>query len=72
MFRNLIFLQDQRGNTPLHSAVNGSHADIINLLLQNKADTEIANNEGQVFRNIVSKFLFCINGVKFFKRFLIL
>ncbi|KAA0203326.1 hypothetical protein HAZT_HAZT007796 [Hyalella azteca] len=50
-------LQDQRGNTPLHSAVSGSHAEIINILLDNGADTSIPNHENMVFKHIVKDVL---------------
>ncbi len=42
----LLDKQDNQGNTPLHLAVHCSHANLVNLLLEHKANTVIKNNNG--------------------------
>ena len=53
--------QDQKGNTPLHAAVCGAQAEIINLLIDNKADTNITNEKGLLFTEQV---MFTVNYEK--------
>ena len=50
--RQVTKLFSQRGNTPLHKAVEGGHSEVVKQLLLSQANVDIENNVSSVISSV--------------------